>query len=501
MRELLSKKDLRRLELVETIFLNQGITLEELTEQLLLNKVQVQTDIGFLGPIVSPLQLEITKENRCYLEIPEQYSIRYVYQVLLKESLAFRLLEEIFLESYENYDLLAEKLYISKATLKRTILALNAGLKPYEMTISARPVRLEGHERNIRAFYYFYFQERYPDHFLPIARNIQGLLDPLLATFQQTFMKRQADFAHNSRIRMQLFVSMMREKFGYSVTSHYLLDQATETKIKAIIAELNLTTKMQEIFEQELTVDLYKRFFYRYLEGMYSFNLFDFTDSKSQQPSTKAIFTNVQKMIQTISQLIDIPVQNIEELTLRIYNVIALTSDITIPPYILFQNRKTFLSLSRHLPASFVAEAQTIFKEYLPSVEARNSAYFDEIFYLLTIYWPAFYEYLVTTVEPCKIGLFLDSDEGHRQYVKERLDFLFGKKIEVTIYQTETLVSIEDYAQEVDFFVMNFIFPEKLLLSKDYLCVSDVITNEDMRKLEKKIDTIYYRHLNGKLIE
>lgn len=30
MRELLSKKDLRRLELVETIFLNQGITLEEL---------------------------------------------------------------------------------------------------------------------------------------------------------------------------------------------------------------------------------------------------------------------------------------------------------------------------------------------------------------------------------------------------------------------------------------------------------------------------------------
>lgn len=169
MRELLSKKDLRRLELVETIFLNQGITLEELTEQLLLNKVQVQTDIGFLGPIVSPLQLEITKENRCYLEIPEQYSIRYVYQVLLKESLAFRLLEEIFLESYENYDLLAEKLYISKATLKRTILALNAGLKPYEMTISARPVRLEGHERNIRAFYYFYFQERYPDHFLPIA--------------------------------------------------------------------------------------------------------------------------------------------------------------------------------------------------------------------------------------------------------------------------------------------------------------------------------------------
>lgn len=71
----------------------------------------------------------------------------------------------------------------------------------------------------------------------------------------------------------------------------------------------------------------------------------------------------------------------------------------------------------------------------------------------------------------------------------------------MTIYQTESLASIEDYAQEVDFFDMNFIFPEKLLLSKDYLCVSDVITNEDMRKLEKKIDTIYYRHLNGKLIE
>lgn len=295
MRELLSKKDLRRLELIETIFLNQGMTVEALTEHLSLNKVQVQTDIGFLGPILSPLRMTISKEGRCYLNIPDQSSIRAVYQVLLKESLAFRLLEAIFLELFDNYDLLAEKLFISKATLKRTLLALNQGLKPYEMVVGSRPVALKGNEKNIRAFYFFYFQERYPDHSLPIDATIEAMMGPLLTSFQQTFTKRKDDFAHSHRMKIQLFVSLMREKFHYSMDNHYPLPLDKQEKVIGIIKALHLDPAIQQGFPEGLTLDLYKRLFYRYLEGMYSFTLVDFEELNAKKSMNQPIFVNVQK--------------------------------------------------------------------------------------------------------------------------------------------------------------------------------------------------------------
>ena len=110
MRELLGEKDNRRLHLIENIYLKSGIDLSDLADSLGYSIMQTQIDIGFLNDLIDPLYIEVTRDKKCFLEIPEALSTRVIYSRLLASNINFKVLESLLLNDFATYDQMAESL-------------------------------------------------------------------------------------------------------------------------------------------------------------------------------------------------------------------------------------------------------------------------------------------------------------------------------------------------------------------------------------------------------
>lgn len=496
MRELLGEKDKRRLCLFETIALFPGITIDELASKLNLSTIQVQTDIGFYHGELDPVKIVVQKNKECYLDIPSEASIKLVYRFLLKNNLNFRVLESVFLNKYESYEQLAKELFISQATLKRALTMINQELKPYEMKIKSRPLGIYGKEENIRGFYSFYFQECYPDLMYPFDPAAIKIAESLIDTFIQEFSNDKNNFASRNRLRLQVVVALYREQRGYVGKGATTLQPMIQKRIANSIQRF----KYKEIFQlyvgTPLSETVYQSLFHHFFNDHFAFSEEDFKERLVKQPENQDLFQGVEELITGVSRELALPVENLNAFTLKIYNVLAITYQMTITPYVLHQNREAFTLLSVPLNGKILRTVKELFYQYLPEVAQRNEAYFYEVFYLLIIHWPDFYELLIQAIPACKIGLFFISDLEHMSYVKSHLIFLYGKKIEVDILSVNELRELPSACKDKDVLLCNFILDDHVKLPIPHVSIVDVLSQDDTDRIEKIIDRIYYRNMH-----
>lgn len=495
MRELLGEKDRRRLELVEKIYLNPGITIDELSETLFLTAIQLQTDLGFLQHPLAPIEIEVNRSRQCFLKIPATLSIKHVYRVFLENSLVFRLLEAIFFHEYENYDKLATELFVSQATLKRAIAFANRCFDPHDIRIKSRPVRLEGDEINIRAFFNFYFQERYPDDDYPFAEIEKNLVSELADLFIRRLPEHKQNYASRNRLNLYLLVSLIREKQHHVPLQVNYLTEIQKHRLADELASFVGKQKFEHYFKLKLTPELYLRLFRQYLNSGYAFSASDYSERISENPQNRQLYDGVYRVVSELSRQLDIPVLEMNELVLKIYNVLSTTAKLTITPYILFPNRKSFLLLSRHLQEAVQQQTRQLFNHYLPAVAERNQAYFYEFFYLLVTHWPDFYHYLIQLTPPCRVGLFFNSDVEHMTYMKAHLQFLFGEKITVEILNLQTVEELTNASAAFDLIVINFVLPARVPLATRYISVIDVLSQDDVSKIGRVVNEQYYHNM------
>ncbi len=101
------------------------------------------------------------RENSLYhLELKDNATIDILYSTLIRNSIAFKLLEAIFYE--ESYTLLelSKKLFCSLSTVQASMKDLQETLGRWKMSIQRRPFRLTGDETAIRHLYFLYFSEK-----------------------------------------------------------------------------------------------------------------------------------------------------------------------------------------------------------------------------------------------------------------------------------------------------------------------------------------------------
>ena len=494
MRELLGDKDNRRLQLIETIYLNPGIVLDELAKKFSLTVMQVQIDIGFLNQPLAPLEIEITKDKKCYLHIPQHLSTKIIYQIFLENNINFRLLEAILYNEYDHYEELAKDLFISQATLKRVMTFINKCFKPHGITIKSRPVRITGDEANIRAFYLFYLQERYPDDQYPFDERIRVFSKDLVQLFMEKFPKDKFNYASKMRLIRYVAVSLLRETKRHEI-QHEAIPEELKTLVMDEINRYSNREKFEYIFKLKLTPQLYQGLFLQYINNGHAFSYRDYQERVSLIKENQEIYKGLQKTVESIASQFGISLSNSDYLLWRLYNVMSIGARLSITPYVIYPNRKIFLLFNQSLKTTILSQSKDLFNQYVPRVAEKNEAYFYEFLYLLVTHWPDFYKTIIYQVPPCEIGLFFNSDIEHMHYMKTNLLFMYHDKINVTIIDSEELTDFEEKSRSLDFVMINFILPEQIKLKVPYISVVDGLSENEGKQIRQLIEQIYYEKM------
>ena len=154
MRDLLSKKSHRQLELLELLFENKRwFHISELAELLHCAERSVKDDLSHVRSSFPDLIFH-SSTNGIRIINTDDSDIEMVYHHFFKHSTHFSILEFVFFNEGCDTDSFCKEFYISSSSLYRIISHINKIIKKqYRFEISLNPVRITGNEIDIRYFF------------------------------------------------------------------------------------------------------------------------------------------------------------------------------------------------------------------------------------------------------------------------------------------------------------------------------------------------------------
>lgn len=492
MRELLGEKDNRRLHLIENIYLKPGIELSDLADSLGYSIMQTQIDIGFLNELIDPLYIEVTRDKKCFLEIPEALSTRVIYSRLLASNINFKVLESMLLNDFATYDQMAESLYISVATLKRVINFINDCFQKHDVYIKTRPLRIEGNENNIRAFFLFYLNERYIDDELSLPMSIQTFASELSDHYLRKFPKDTHNYSSVRRLKMYVSVSLLRETKAKNLNMQDLYSGSLKELIEIDVASYKNALLFKQVFKFDLNSEVYTRLFSYYLNDYRAFSIRDLNERVLKSNINKELYNQIIKVIKNISATFNIPIPNEDYLYYKLYNLMIVSKRISITPYAIYPNRKIFLLFNKSIPKDILNEARTIYNDVFSEIMNRNEAYFYEFIYILVTHWEGFYKTVSSQATPCKIALFFNSDMEHMRYMQDELKFQFNHKVKVELLDIQNLKELEAASKAYDLLIVNFVIPQWLTIHTKVISVTDALWTDKQIQIQNVINATFY---------
>lgn len=494
MRELLGDKDNRRLHLVESIYLKPGIEIDLLANTLDFSVMQTQLDIAFLNELIAPLSIEVSKDRRCTLNIPESLSTRVIYSRVLASNINFKVLEALYLNNYETYDQIAESLYISVATLKRVITYINMCFKNHDICIKSRPLRIEGNENNIRAFFLFYINERYIDDAINLPVSIRSFAEELSDHYLRKFPEIAQSYSSSRRLKHYVSVALLRETKAKNSSSETLVSPELLELVQQDIESYKNSTLFRQVFKIELNETVYTRIFSYYLNDYRAFSIRDLNERVLKRPENNELYKKIGLVIDRISTAFGIPVPNRVFLYYKLYNLLIISKRISITPYVIYPNRKIFLLFNKAIPRDILEKARKMYASVLDSVVDRNEAYFYEFIYILVTHWEGFYTAVSEKFKPCRISLFFNSDVEHMRYMKEDLLFQLGNKATVDILTVARLNDLKEASASYDMLIVNFLIPKTLEISTRVISVTDALWTDKLQQIQNVVNETYYNN-------
>src|SRR5699024_10792957 len=175
--------------------------------------------------------------NGIRLNVNENAGLISLYQYILDHSMAFNLLENIFLNEKKTIAELTEVLYVSSSTIYRLVDLLNNRLEDKNMHIETNPCRILGSEEEIRYFFYNYFHEKYSSLAWPYKSINEKGLNMLLDFFIE-FTNIEVDFAYYNIFKTVSVVNLIRYKHG-----HYIDTSNIQINFDDIISDLTAFQK------------------------------------------------------------------------------------------------------------------------------------------------------------------------------------------------------------------------------------------------------------------
>lgn len=478
MRKLLSVQHSRFLDVIEYLHTKEYLFMYELSDHFKCSPKTIRNDIGVINEEFHPAEIIVHPSKGVFLHLPENYSIEYVYEVMLEKSLEFTLLELIFSEKNLTVSKVADKLHASPSTIRRVILKMNEALKDECISINTFPVKLVGKESDICNLYVYLITEKYSRRRKPFSVIQLKTIDQLLLMLA-TKVKVNLTFPDIEKLRIWVMVNIIRMQNEPS--ENIVSPDLNEEKIDEILSLLTIYHKktFKLIFNLELNKQVIGRLFYVFLVKQFSFDITTFDTVLSDDSESAKVVAMFDGILTNTSLEFDIPLLNKKEVLLNLYNISILQYG---RPFILYDKYRFFIDNIETENPEFICYIKNKFADIFNKPSLLQYELYSYLYCIIT-HWQDLPVFLDEVSPRVTVGIWFNTDVEHMKYIKNEIALRFQEKLVVKLIDDLSLSAFKKNTAAYDIVITNVSGIQNEL--NNVLCVSINLQTKDWSNLYK----------------
>ena len=461
MRDLLSKKSHRQLELLELLFENKRwFHISELAELLHCTERSVKNDLSHVRSSFPDLIFH-SSTNGIRIINTDDSDIEMVYHHFFKHSTHFSILEFIFFNEGCDTDSICKEFYISSSSLYRIISHINKIIKKqYRFEISLNPVRIAGNEIDIRYFFAQYFSEKY--YFLewPFEDfSVEPLCKLLALVYKET--EFPVNFATQRMLKLLLVTNLYRIKFGHfmEVEKNSFNNQLLESFMQAEEIE-EIVASFDSEYHISLNKEVIGQLFVSYFQKMFFIDEEVFLNHAKTDSYVKKSYQLLGDLVDQVSREYNLQVDNKDNLIWHLHNTAHLHRQELSTEFILFDQKGNTIKNFQNIFPRFVSEVKEGIEHYLETLDMdRNSMKVNHLSYTFITHSKHLVLNLLQNQPKLKVLVMSNFDQYHAKSVAETLSYYCSNNFELEVWG-ELELSLDALKESpYDIIISNFIIP------------------------------------------
>ncbi|EFN96628.1 M protein trans-acting positive regulator PRD domain-containing protein [Streptococcus mitis] len=478
MRDLLSKKSHRQLELLELLFEHKRwFHRSELAELLNCTERAVKDDLSHVKSAFPDLIFH-SSTNGIRIINTDDSDIEMVYHHFFKHSTHFSILEFVFFNEGCDTDSICKEFYISSSSLYRIISHINKIIKKqYRFEISLNPVRIIGNEIDIRYFFAQYFSEKY--YFLewPFEDfSVEPLCKLLALVYKETAFP--VNFATQRMLKLLLVTNLYRIKFSHflEVEKNSFNNQLLESFMQAEGIE-DIVASFDSEYHISLNKEVIGQLFVSYFQKMFFIDEEVFLNYAKTDSYVKKSYRLLGDLVDQVSREYSLQIDNKDNLIWHLHNTAHLHRQELSTEFILFDQKGNTIKNFQNIFPRFVSEVKEGIEHYLEALDMDcNSMKVNHLSYTFITHSKHLVLNLLQNQPKLKVLVMSNFDQYHAKSVAETLSYYCSNNFELEVW-TELELSKESLEESpYDIIISNFIIPpienKRLIYSNNINTVS-----------------------------
>jgi len=461
MRDLLSKKSHRQLELLELLFEHKRwFHRSELAELLNCTERAVKDDLSHVRSAFPDLIFH-SSTNGIRIINTDDSDIEMVYHHFFKHSTHFSILEFIFFNEGCDTDSICKEFYISSSSLYRIISHINKIIKKqYRFEISLNPVRIIGNEIDIRYFFAQYFSEKY--YFLewPFEDfSVEPLCKLLALVYKETAFP--VNFATQRMLKLLLVTNLYRIKFSHflEVEKNSFNNELLESFMQAEGIE-DIVASFDSEYHISLNKEVIGQLFVSYFQKMFFIDEEVFLSYAKTDSYVKKSYRLLGELVDQVSREYNLQIDNKDNLIWHLHNTAHLHRQELSTEFILFDQKGNTIKNFQNIFPRFVSEVKEGIEHYLEGLDMDcNSMKVNHLSYTFITHSKHLVLNLLQNQPKLKVLVMSNFDQYHAKSVAETLSYYCSNNFELEVW-SELELSLESLKDSpYDIIISNFIIP------------------------------------------
>ena len=478
MRDLLSKKSHRQLELLELLFEHKRwFHRSELAELLNCTERAVKDDLSHVKSAFPDLIFH-SSTNGIRIINTDDSDIEMVYHHFFKHSTHFSILEFIFFNEGCQAESICKEFYISSSSLYRIISHINKIIKKqYRFEISLNPVRITGNEIDIRYFFAQYFSEKY--YFLewPFEDfSVEPLCKLLALVYKETAFP--VNFATQRMLKLLLVTNLYRIKFSHflEVEKNSFNNELLESFMQAEGIE-DIVASFDSEYHISLNKEVMGQLFVSYFQKMFFIDEEVFLSYAKTDSYVKKSYRLLGELVDQVSREYNLQIDNKDNLIWHLHNTAHLHRQELSTEFILFDQKGNTIKNFQNIFPRFVSDVKKELSHYLETLEVcSSSTMVNHLSYTFITHTKHLVLNLLQNQPKLKVLVMSNFDQYHAKSVAETLSYYCSNNFELEVW-TELELSKESLEESpYDIIISNFIIPpienKRLIYSNNINTVS-----------------------------
>ena len=473
MRELLSKKSLRQLELLELLFkTKRRFYISELAERLNCSERLVKDDLSYVKSSFPDLIFHSSNSGIRIMNTDDS-DIEMIYHYFFKHSSHFSILEFIFFNEGCQAEDIYNEFYISSSSLYRIISHINKTIKKqYDFEVSLTPVQIIGNEIDIRYFFAQYFSEKY--YFLewPFTDFPKEPLCQLLEiVYKETSFPMNV--STHRMLKLLLVTNLYRIQFGHflEVENDSFNEQLMESFMQAEGID-EVVDRFATDYGISLTKEVIGQLFVSYFQKMFFIDETLFMDHVKSDRYVEKSYHLLSDFIDQISSTYNFKIDNKDNLIWHLHNTAQLHRRELSTEYILFDQKGNTIRNFQNIFPQFVSEVKEGILNYLETLGIHsNQLHVNHLSYTFITHSKHLVLNLLQNQPKLKVLVMSSFDQHHAKSIAETLSYYCSNNFELEVWN-ELELSIDSLKESpYDIIISNFIIPpienKKLIYSNN----------------------------------